>query len=274
MLDPAPVSRMAGLLDFLTTLGSGDVDAIVTARIERRGREAIAMPRLIAETGWTRAAIEAGLAKALREGRIVKLGELFLSMPSVEALKLNVVGAAGDFHTRNPLVGGLSRDELRERIRAVSPVFDGILEMLLREKKIEIAGELVRLPGRGVAMKNDEAESKKKIEDAFAESGLKVPALQEVIASVKVDKIRAQKLVTLLLRDKVLVKVSDELVFHRNALDQLRITLADYKKKSAKIDVAGFKELTGVSRKYAIPLLEYLDRERVTKRVGEAREIL
>jgi selenocysteine-specific elongation factor len=123
-------------------------------------------------------------------------------------------------------------------------------------------------------MKDEEAESKKKIEDAFATAGLKVPALGEVIAGLKVDKTRAQKIVTLLLRDKVLVKISEELVFHRSALEELRHLVAGQKKKSARMDVAKFKELTGVSRKYAIPLLEYLDRERVTRRVGDAREIL
>jgi selenocysteine-specific elongation factor len=122
-------------------------------------------------------------------------------------------------------------------------------------------------------MKDEESESKKQIEDAFASAGLKVPALQEVIAGLKVDKVRAQKIVTLLLREKILIKVSDELVFHRGALEQLRGQMAAYKAKSAKIDVAKFKELTGVTRKYAIPLLEYLDRERVTRRVGDVREI-
>ena len=123
-------------------------------------------------------------------------------------------------------------------------------------------------------MKDDEAESKKIIEEAFANAGLKVPALHEVIAGLKVDRVRAQKIVTLLLRDRILLKISDELVFHRDALDELRRRIAAQKAKSPKIDVAMFKELTGVSRKYAIPLLEYLDRERVTKRVGDAREIL
>jgi selenocysteine-specific elongation factor len=146
--------------------------------------------------------------------------------------------------------------------------------MLTREKKLEVVGELMRLPGRGVAMKDEESESKKKIEDAFASAGLKVPSLQEVIAGLKVDKVRAQKLVTLLLREKVLIKVSDELVFHRTALEELRRQMTAYKAKSAKIDVAKFKEMTGVTRKYAIPLLEYLDRERVTKRVGDVREIM
>lgn len=146
--------------------------------------------------------------------------------------------------------------------------------MLVREKKIEIIGELVRLPGRGVVMKEEEAESKNEIERAFASAGLKVPALPEVIAALRIDKARAQKIVTLLLRDKVLIKVSDDLVFHRRALAELRGQISTQKARSATIDVAKFKELTGVSRKYAIPLLEYLDRERVTRRVGDVREIL
>jgi len=153
-------------------------------------------------------------------------------------------------------------------------VFDAVASTLVREQKLEVIGDLVRLPGQSVVMKDDEAESKKKIEDAFASAGLRVPGLNEVLAGLKVDKSRAQKIVTLLLRDKSLIKVSDELVFHRTALEQLRKELAGYKLKSSKIDVAHFKELTGVTRKYAIPLLEYLDRERITRRVGDAREIL
>ena len=123
-------------------------------------------------------------------------------------------------------------------------------------------------------MKDEEAESKKQIEAAFSGAGLKVPALAEVLAGLKVDKTRAQKIVTLLLRDRVLVKVSDGLVFHHSALEELRRRVAAQKAKSPMIDVAAFKEMTGVSRKYAIPLLEYLDRERVTKRVGDSRQIL
>jgi selenocysteine-specific elongation factor len=123
-------------------------------------------------------------------------------------------------------------------------------------------------------MKDDEAESRKLIEHAFASSGLKVPALKDVLAGLKIDRTRAQKIVTLLLRDKVLIKISDDLVFHHAALAGLRRQLQLQKSKSPKIDVAAFKELTGVSRKYAIPLLEYLDRERVTRRVGDERVVL
>ena len=120
-------------------------------------------------------------------------------------------------------------------------------------------------------MKDDEAESKAAIEQAFASAGLKVPALKEVLLGLKIDLGRAQKIVTLLLRDKILVKVTEDLVFHRAALTDLRQRLIAEKVQSAKIDVGRFKELTGVSRKYAIPLLEYLDREHVTRRVGNDR---
>jgi selenocysteine-specific elongation factor len=95
-----------------------------------------------------------------------------------------------------------------------------------------------------------------------------------VLSGVRVDKVRAQKIVTLLLRDRVLIKVSEELVFHQGALLELRQRIAAFKNTAPRIDVARFKDMTGVSRKYAIPLLEYLDRERVTRRVGDERVIL
>ena len=79
----------------------------------------------------------------------------------------------------------------------------------------------------------------------------------------------------LLLREGTLVKVSEELVFHRSAIARLRELLTSYRaQKGERLPIAAFKELTGITRKYAIPLLEYLDRERVTRRVGDERVIL
>jgi selenocysteine-specific elongation factor len=274
VLDAAPIPRMPGQDDFLRVLAGGNAKAMLGARIARRRHAGISMSKLIAETGWARNVIETQLADAVRTGGVVRAGELFLHLPALDGLKSHIVSAVADFHKKNPLVGGIGKEDLRAHVDATPEVFETVAAMLVRDKKLEVVGDMVRLPGLGVVMKDEEAESKKKIEDAFASAGLKVPALHEVIAGLKVDKVRAQKIVTLLLRDKALIKVSDELVFHRSALEELRRQMAAYKVKSAKIDVAKFKELTGVTRKYAIPLLEYLDRERVTKRVGDERAIL
>ncbi|MGA8622550.1 MAG: selenocysteine-specific translation elongation factor [Candidatus Sulfotelmatobacter sp.] len=274
VLDAAPIPRRSGPGNFLNILAGADVEAILRARIARRHHHGISIPRLVAETGWARNVIETQLAQSVSTASVARVGELFLHTPALEALKAHVLSASAAFHKKNPLVGGVSKQELRAQVDATPEVFEAVASILVCDKKIEVAGDLLRLPGQGVVMKDEEAESKNKIEDAFASSGLQVPALQEVLPGLKIDKVRAQKIVTLLLRDKVLIKISNELVFHRSALETLRRQIAAYKAKSPKIDIAQFKELTGVTRKYAIPLLEYLDRERVTRRIGDAREIL
>jgi selenocysteine-specific elongation factor len=178
------------------------------------------------------------------------------------------------FHKANPLVAGIGKEELRETLGLRPEVFRGALDALVRDRKLGVSGEVVHAAGKGVVLRDEEAESKAQIEQAFAKAGLKVPLLKEVLSSLTVDKVRAQKIVTLLLRDRVLVKLGDDMVFHRDTLQALRQQIVAQKTKTPKLNVGNFKELFGVTRKYAIPLLEYLDRERVTRRVGDERVIL
>ena len=135
----------------------------------------------------------------------------------------------------------MSKEELRDRVSLGPEVFYGVLGKLAEEKTLAVSGELVHLAGRGVVMKDEEAESKEIIEQAFASAGLKVPSLKEVLAGLKVDKVRAQKIVTLLLRDRVLIKISDELVFHQSALPDLRHKVAALKILHRKLTSRGSK---------------------------------
>jgi selenocysteine-specific elongation factor len=275
VLDAAPVPRrQPDLPDFLQVLSAGNRAPVLEHRIQRRYRAGISLAQLVAETGWRREWIQTALSQALKNEQAYRVGDIFIDGVALAALQALIVAALAAFHKRNSLSAGMAKEELREHGKASQEVFAAALEHLAGERRIEVAGDVVRLPGHGVVMKDEEAESKQKIEDAFSTAGLKVPALHEVLSGLKIDKGRAQKIVTLLLRDKSLIKISDELVFHRTALDQLRRQIAAYKTKSSTIDVAAFKDMTGVSRKYAIPLLEYLDRERVTRRVGDSRQIL
>jgi selenocysteine-specific elongation factor len=95
-----------------------------------------------------------------------------------------------------------------------------------------------------------------------------------VLANLRLDRARAEKLLRILLKENVLHKVTEDLIFHQSALRELRAILARRKAQNNRLGVTEFKELTGLSRKYAIPLLEYLDRERVTRREGGERIIL
>jgi selenocysteine-specific elongation factor len=175
------------------------------------------------------------------------------------------------FHRQNPLLAGVSKEELRGRTLAGAPHW--LLDALLaRSKTLAAEGETVRLASHKVSLKEDEAQASAKIESAFREAGLAVPALQEVLAKSGVEPMRARTILQLLLREKRLVRVSDDLVFHAAALDALRALLSS--KKGVRFAVPEFKDWTGVSRKYAIPLLEFLDRERVTRREGDGRIVL
>jgi selenocysteine-specific elongation factor len=281
VLDATPLmrSKKVSVLPFLQGVETATPTAVLLLRVARRARDGISLTELSAETGWRKAALEQLLVPSIRARDVVRAGEFLLDGKTWQSLASEAIQAVDKFHSDNQLVAGINQEELRESLRLPVEIFAAIVESLVREKKLAISGDLLHLPGRGVEMKDEEAESRKIIEQAFASAGLQVPALKDVLSGVKVDKTRAQKIVTLLLRDKVLLKVSDDLLFHHSAIAALRQQLAGLKAKAAagapaKVDVAQFKELTGITRKYAIPLLEYLDRERVTKRVGDVRIVI
>ena len=273
VLDASPATRKQRAEDaiaFLNTMRNGSPEQVLAARVARRGAIGLRLDDVPGEMNirWEEA------AKLVVKAGSVPCNQVLVAPAAFAEAKAEALQALKKFHDANPLVAGMSKEELRDRVNLGPEVFYSVLEELAEEEKLGATGELVHLSGRGVVMKDEEAESKKIIEQAFASAGLRVPSLKEVLAGLKVDKIRAQKIVTLLLRDKILVKISEELVFHQSALLDLRHQITALKASTPKIDVARFKDMTGVSRKYAIPLLEYLDRERITRRVGDERVIL
>jgi selenocysteine-specific elongation factor len=273
VLDASPATlkqRAEDTTAFLKIMRDGSPAQMLAARVARREATGLRLDDIPGEMNIRR---EEATKLTVPVG-LVWCNQVLVAPAAFARAKAEALQSVKKFHDANPLVAGMSKEELRDRVNLGPEVFYSVLGKLAEEKKLEVAGELVHLPGRGVVMKDEETESKKIIEQAFASAGLKVPSLKEVLAGLKVDKIRAQKIVTLLLRDKVLIKISDELVFHQSALMDLRQKITALKNSAPKIDVARFKDMTGVSRKYAIPLLEYLDRERVTRRVGDERVIL
>jgi selenocysteine-specific elongation factor len=274
VLDAFPLKKVtkAARSEYLQDLASADPVKVLKARVARRGERGLSFQHAIAETGWREGIITSRLGSMKQE--IVRAGDVLLTTAALKSLSSRITSAVRDFQKRNPLVHGIAPETLRESTDVDPRLFEFVVASLVGDKQLEMSNGHLHLPGRRVVMEDDEAESRSTIEQTFASAGLKVPALKDVVVGLKIDKARAQKIVTLLLRDKTLIKVSDDLVFHHSALASLRRQLQIQKAKSPKLDVASFKDLAGVSRKYAIPLLEYLDRERVTRRMGDERVIL
>jgi selenocysteine-specific elongation factor len=267
-MKPEPRSAM------LEQLSTGDDLCRLRVLVARREQRGLRVQQAIHETGWTIERLNKTRQQAALKADIVSFKDVLIAMPALKLIEQQLLATVEKFHAANALTPGISKQELLEKSELDRELFVGALDLLIAKKKLAITAEYVHLAGRSVQMKDEEAESKKQIEQAFATAGLKVPALKEVLAGLKIDLPRAQKIVTLLLRDKVLVKVSDDLVFHQKSLQELKRQVSELKSGSPKIDISRFKDFVGVSRKYAIPLLEYLDREHVTRRAGDERIIL
>jgi selenocysteine-specific elongation factor len=240
------------------------------ALLAAESRYGIGMPDLVERTGL----LEAEIRTAAATPRLV-----VFEAPQFWVLDAEWVSSQLEaihehlkqFHRRNPLLAGVSKEELRSRRWPGAPAW--LMDALLqRSKTLALDGETVRLASHKIAFKQDEEEAAGKIEEAFRAAGLAVPSMQEVLAKSGVEANRARTILQLLLKDKRLVRVSDELVFHSSALRSLRELLSQ--KKGERFAVPQFKDWTGVSRKYAIPLLEFFDRERITRRDGDSRVVL
>ena len=284
VLDTHPLNHRRaddGVKVFLQTLERGNKEDSLLAltTVSPRG---LSFPGVLSRTGWTAAEIQ-GAAETLAQSKRVRIvGDaasptfIVMSEDGFTDCVAAIRKAIDDFHAANPLLPGVPKQELRAR--AGNPrveVFQAALDDLLSARAIALSGDLVQRAGREIALSPEETRAKELIEREFASAGLAVPSFAAVLAKLPVESRRAQKILQILLREKVLVKVAEDLVFHQIAVAKLREMLAKYKKeRGTRLPIGAFKEITGVTRKYAIPLLEYLDREHLTRRVGDERVIL
>jgi selenocysteine-specific elongation factor len=170
----------------------------------------------------------------------------------------------------------MPREELRAQLfrRGHAAVFNRALEDLAAAGRI-VLRDRVALATHRVALSPEEERARSAIDEMFRRAGLTPPDVTALAAELGFAPATVDRVLKLLQRQRVLVRV-DALVFHDEALKNLKSEIASLKSAGgvSKIDVPAFKERFGVTRKFAIPLLEYLDRERVTRRAGDSRILL
>ena len=268
-----------GLVAKLQVLRDGTAEDRMMLYIEEAGLAAIDVSQLVARLGIPVAAIRAKLSALAQAGRVRQVADNPMTVVSAAVFKDAVSRTAAEvkgFHESNPLVLGISREELKNRVLGGAPVVvvQAVLDRLIADKKLAVANEFIHEFGRKVTLKADEELIRNQLVEKFHALGLAVPSPDELIDGLKLERTTARKLVQLLMKEAVLVKITEEIVIHREALDKLIADVKALKASNPKLGVKEFKDLTGVTRKYAIPLLEHLDRLRITRRMGEDRLIL
>jgi selenocysteine-specific elongation factor len=274
--------------------------AVRTAAAEERFRalqpgtagDSIALERMVVDTGSAGLPFVALTSRAgvpqervsttaenlVGQGLALLAGDRLVTPAVVSELSSRLMALVDEFHRANPLADGIPREEARERLfaRADPMVFELVLSRLAADGRLTVRDRIARA-GHRLDLSADEMRARDAIERVYRQAGLKPPDASGVAVEAGVAPALAEKMSALLLRQKRLARV-DTLIFHVDALaslkDELKALRAQVPDGRATIDVAGFKERYGVTRKFAIPLLEWLDRERVTKRAGETRTIL
>jgi selenocysteine-specific elongation factor len=268
-----------GVVEKLRVLRDGTLEERVMFWIEDSGLASTDLPRLVARLGVPAAAVRDHIAKLVKAGRVRTILENPFTVVAEAEFKNAVnrtLAEVKQFHQQNPLVQGISREELRNRVLSEAPniVFQSVLDQLVAGKQVVVAQDTIQEFGRKVTLKGGEEQIRNQLIERFQTLGLRIPTPDELIDALKADRTTARKIVQLLIKENVLVKISDDFILHRETIDKLVASVKELKSKNPKLGVGEFKDLTGVTRKYAIPLLEYLDRQRVTRRVGEDRLIL
>lgn len=218
------------------------------------------------------------VASLERAGDAARAADIMLAASVLRDLAAALLRGLDAYHRSRPLLDGIPREEARERYfaRAGPGVFERVLADLVAARKI-VARDVVALASHKLALTDEEAAARDKLERLYRDAFLQPPGVAEAAQALGITPEVADRIAQLLLRQRTFVRL-DTLLFHQDALSQLKTDVAELKVHGgvagASLDVAAFKDRYGVTRKFAIPLLEYLDRERVTRRVGDKRLVI
>ena len=267
-----PIAKLKKIkcLAWLESLRNANREEQLKLRIDRRGTQGLTLLELSRETGITKEALAGQLDILTRVGELVRFPEdLFLTKGAVEVAVGEVLQRL-DLKTSQK---GIKVSELRHQIGLRSEIIESLIERLSRERRLRRNSDTVYAWSTGLQEHTGTDPLQLKVEAIYEKAGLASPATEEVAAALGIEFEEIRRIMTNLLRNKTVVRMGiDPIYIHYHALQELRSRLGEL--RGLTIDVGRFKEMTGLSRKYAIPLLEYLDRERVTRKQGDQRLVL
>ncbi len=243
----------------------------------KSGKKVLTADEIAGNSGLSREEVDAALVELVSAGEAVETsfeGDIFyLAAEVYKAWTGDVNRLIGSYHRQYPLREGFPREELRSRIFSGigQKHFQSLLQKMNGDGLVKLGVNTVSLPGFEPDPGNVYGAAVSYIEKNYLAGGCQPPAWAETVKKTGLPQGQDQELVQFLIRRGTLVKVADDLYFHPDALDKARVQLQQFLKEKGQITVGEARDLLGTSRKYALPLLEYFDREKVTKRVGDVR---
>jgi selenocysteine-specific elongation factor len=277
ILSVAPKRRRRREPDVLALQALAGEDALAQADrlLLESGYPGAAPPRLLARGQFTQKSAERALERLAQSGRAVlfdREGRLYAHAEVLQALEEKIAARLLEHAAHDEIDPSIAREELRQRAGSPPPkLFARALAALAEKGELRADAERVRPPGMAAPLSGPSADAQEKLAQLLEGAGLAPPRADELPDLVGQTPQRTQALLKALVSAGRAARISEELWFGAAPLTHLREKLSAHIKEHGSIDAQGFKELTGLTRKFAIPLLEYFDREKLTLRIGDKR---
>lgn len=257
-------------------LRDGQDSEIVATMIARAGMEGIDIPRLTERTGMHQDLLKKILEVMYSQRKAVHIdsdGPKVFSFQVYQNLQEKILSETRAYHKKYPLREGIMKEELRNTMGSFisSKLFNMAIRELEKNGQMVVDREVVRLQGHSVNLKGKLEDIRTEIAAFYMASGLTPPTVREIITKFADQRDEVENVLGIMLKEGVLVRINEELYFHKDALQKLRENYRNLLMKEGKATPAGFKELTGLTRKFIIPLMEYFDMTKLTVRAGDHR---
>ena len=279
VLDPAPPRRRrrsAEALELLAAVESGVDQDRIRLLVDSSLLSGISIQEMVNRSGMSGKRIEGALAPLLSSGavmQVVKEPRIFLSKDAFAMLKKKLSDELVEYLQENPMQEGIGKEELKSRIprRSDARFFGPVLASLEKDGLALSDRELVKLPGRKVGVTQDQASVQRSLEDALKKGWFEPPTLKELCDLVGATEKQVLDHTNMMFREGRVAKIKGDIFYAPGAVSELREKLIGFLKEKKEITPPEFRELTGLSRKFMIPLLEYFDSEKLTIRMGDKR---
>jgi selenocysteine-specific elongation factor len=276
LLDVAPPRfkrKAPALLAHLELLEAGTPAQVVEEHLRQAGAAGARIADLRARTPFGPERLRELLDALQQAAAVVAVDrEWYIHRSASDRLRGETLGLLETFHRENPLRAGISREELRSRAgNAQERVFAQLLGQLESEGLVRSEKDQVRLASHSIRLTPDQQRVVEGLETDFRRAGAAPPSPEEALSRLGVKGTEKHELFQVLVADRRLLRVKESLYFHAEVLHEIQDKVVHHLREKKEIGPADVKDLLGVSRKYAIPLMEYFDAQRVTVRVGERR---
>jgi len=281
IINPIPAKHKPNrpeVIDLLSILTSNDPRQIIQSLIEDAGPKGRRFSDLLIMVNLPEKQIDQIMQTLMSKQNIVQIDKdkrIYIHQKAFSATRQMVNEHLTAYHAKHPLKPGMPKEELRSRLPSYigTKLFLMALQYMLKSETIVQEEDIVHLSGHRIALGVDQQTLRNEILSVYQKGGIMPPYFKEAYKHMDAPADQAKQVMSLLVNERLILKIKEDLYYHHEPLEELKINLTEFLMKHGEITTPQFKEMTGASRKFVIPLIEYFDNIQLTIRVGDIRKL-